>query len=150
YLQKMLGNEIENGTFIPKSPEERITYLIKRLLLIDDYIKLDDLADEMYVSKSTIQNDLIPVRNILSAYDIHLESRPNYGMKVRGEELQLRFCIAEHIFDRNEEKCNPILDTDLTSLSRTDLETILEIIMGQIKENHLTLSDIAINNLFIH
>src|SRR5699024_12454193 len=75
---------------------------------------------------------------------------PNYGMKVRGEELQLRFCIAEHIFDRNEEKCNPILDTDLTSLSRTDLETILEIIMGQIKENHLTLSDIAINNLFIH
>src|SRR5690625_4662180 len=88
YLQLMLGNESENGVFIPKSPEERTTYLMKRLLLIDDYIKLDDLADEMYVSKSTIQNDLIPVRNILSAYDIHLESRPNYGMKWRGEELR--------------------------------------------------------------
>lgn len=150
HLQNMLGNEMENETFIPKSPEERITYLIKRLLLNDDYIKLDALADEMYVSKSTIQNDLIHVKDILSVYDIHLESRPNYGMKVRGKELQLRFCIAEYIFDRNEDNYHPVLDTNLTSLSQPDLDTILKIIMTQIKANHITLSDIAINNLFIH
>lgn len=146
YLQLILGNE----TFIPKSPMERIIYLIKRLLLNDNYIKLDDLSDEMYVSKSTIQNDLIEVRKILSKYDIELESRPNYGMKVQGEELQLRFCIAEYLFDRNEKKYSSIIDKGLTSLSQSDLDTIYDTIMSQIDVNNITLSDIAINNLYIH
>lgn len=146
YLQSLLENE----TFIPKSPEERVIYLIKRLLLHDQYIKLDDLSNEMYVSRSTIQNDLNDVRKILSKYEIELESRPNYGMKVKGRELQLRFCIAEYLFDRNEKKYYAIMDTDLTSLSQADLDTIFEVIMHEIEANQITLSDIAVHNLFIH
>lgn len=146
YLQSLLENE----TFIPKSPEERVIYLIKRLLLHDQYIKLDDLSNEMYVSRSTIQNDLNEVRKILSKYEIELESRPNYGMKVKGRELQLRFCIAEYLFDRNEKKYYAIMDTDLTSLSQADLDTIFEVIMHEIEANQITLSDIAVHNLFIH
>src|SRR5690625_5285133 len=53
YLQNLSMDEAKKPAFIPKLPQERITYLIKRLLLHDTYIKMDDLADEIYVSKST-------------------------------------------------------------------------------------------------
>ena len=150
YLQSVFKEEVSDSTVIPKSPEERLTYLIKRLLLSEGYEKLDDLAEEMYVSKSTIQNDLKQVKHILSGYGIRLESRPNYGLTVRGSELKRRFCVAEYLFDRNEETSDHPVEAHLASLAKTDLDSILAIIMRQIENNKITLSDIALNNLLIH
>src|SRR5690625_6947106 len=96
--------------FIPKLQQERITYLIKRLLLHDTYNKMDDLADEIYVSKSTIQNDLIDVKKLVAEYEIVVESRPNYGLKISGKELNIRFCMSEYIFDRRENLGERLID----------------------------------------
>ncbi|WP_053217888.1 BglG family transcription antiterminator [Virgibacillus senegalensis] len=150
FLHDVLNEQTGEAMLIPVLPEERISYLIRRLLLADGFLKLDDLADEMHISKSTIQNDLKNAKKILANYDIHLESRPNYGLKATGSELKLRFCMAEYIFDRSEEAGQSLLNAQLTSLAKEDLTVIWKIILNQIKENGLTLSDIAINNLFIH
>lgn len=150
YLQSNLSSEVAAEGFVPKTPEERISYMIKRLLLTEAYVKLDDLADEMYVSKSTIQNDLKYVKQILAKYDITLDSRPNYGLKVTASEMKLRFCMAEYLFDRNEGNRNQSLAPHLSPLPKEVLDIILEIIMRQIQLNHITLSDIAINNLLLH
>ena len=149
YLQTL---SITNDANIPKTPEERVAYVIKRLLLHDAYIKLDDLADEIYVSKSTIQNDLIEVKKILSAYDIVVESRPNYGLKVNGNEFKMRYCMAEYVFDRRG-KIGERWDGDASQFNLIDkeiLDTVYAIIISQIKAHQITLSDIAINNLLIH
>lgn len=150
YLKKIANRESTAEGHIPKLPEERITYLVKRFLLSDRYIKLDDLAEEMYISKSTLQNDLAQVKNMLLAYDIRLESRPNYGMKVNADELKLRFCMAEYIFDRDEGMGKLLFTPHFTSLSQEVLDSIIEIIMKQIHVHRIILSDIAINNLVIH
>ncbi|MBT2217660.1 PRD domain-containing protein [Virgibacillus dakarensis] len=150
YLQSNFSEDMTDGDFVPESPEERIFYTIKRLLLCETYVKLDDLADEMFISKSTIQNDLKHVKQILGNFDIKLISRPNYGVKVVGSELKLRFCMAEYIFDRNDRSRNHMIEGNLQLLPKKNLEIIHDIILKQIKANHITLSDIAINNLFIH
>lgn len=62
YLKRISGDESTAQAVIPRLPDERIVHVIKRFLLSESYIKLDDLADEMYVSKSTIQNDLVHVK----------------------------------------------------------------------------------------
>ena len=67
---------------LPMTPEERVSHIIRRLLLSDGYLKLEDLADEIYVSKSTLQNDLKLVKHRLAKYDIRLISRPHYGLRV--------------------------------------------------------------------
>lgn len=150
FLKSLSIEERKGHAFIPKTPEERITYMIKRLLLSESHIKLDDLADEIYVSRSTIQNDLIQVKQILADYNITVDSKPNHGLKVSGNELKLRFCMAEYIFDRNEELCQRLAGQHFTLLPRDVLDAISEIIMRQIKTHQITLSDIAINNLLIH
>ncbi|WP_367946415.1 BglG family transcription antiterminator [Halobacillus salinus] len=131
---------------VPNSPEDRVGYLLKRLLLSEVYVKLDDLAEEMFISKSTIQNDLKEVKELLARYDISLESRPNYGLKVKGDEVKLRFCLSEHLFNRVKTDAEFSID----SISQSDRDAVSEIIMRKIDRNQITLSDIAMNNLLIH
>jgi len=150
YLQSI---SVENSFYnkeAPKTPEDRVIYLIIRFLLSDHYIKLDDLADELYISKSTIQLDMKSVKEILQKYDITLEARPNYGLRAIGEEIKVRFCLSEYVLDRNRQS-NSSLDTPLPSIFFDENRMrIQEIILEEIKKYDITLSDIAINNLLIH
>ena len=86
---------------LPNSPESRIVYMIKKFLLSEKYIKLEDLVDEMHVSQSTLQLDLKSIRSILKSYNLQLNSLPNYGLKIEGKELNRRFAISEYVFNRD-------------------------------------------------
>lgn len=148
FLQTLSQNNSADGK-IPDTPEERVTYIIRKILL-NDYIKLDDLADELYISRSTIQQDMKHVRNILQKYGISLEPRPNYGLKAVGDEIKKRFCLSEYLFERNEKKKSPFFTPLSSSLSVEEVNKIKSIILKKIDTYQITLSDIAINNLLIH
>src|SRR5699024_4641479 len=122
FLQSVFREQVANEDSIPKSPEERTTYLIRRLLLGEHYLKLDDLKN---------------VKEILNEYGIQLESRPNYGIKLKGSELKLRFCMSEYIFNRSDEEIGDdfIAGTELSSLSKKELDSIWKIIMIQLEKN---------------
>ncbi|MCG1027101.1 BglG family transcription antiterminator [Virgibacillus halodenitrificans] len=149
-LLKEVTEGSDGNNLLVNTPEERVSFLIKYLLLTSNYVKLDELAERLYVSKSTIQNDIKQVKKILLEYDLRLESRPNYGLKIVGDELKLRFCMAEYIFDREEKSKEHLLEPLFSSITQVDMDRIQNIIMKQITSNEITLSDIAINNLLIH
>ena len=52
---------------------DRIDYIIKNLINLttkpENTVKLEELADSMYISVSTVKNDLKEVKEILSKYD---------------------------------------------------------------------------------
>ncbi|HLR62923.1 MAG TPA: BglG family transcription antiterminator [Lentibacillus sp.] len=150
FLGTVFNEGVSDNRLTPSLPEERTAYLIKRFLLSNCYLKLDNLADEIFVSKSTIQNDLKNVKNVLQNYNIHLKSKPNHGLKAVGNELKLRFCMAEYIFDRSEELGDKLPEELFSSLNKKDMDAVLDIIVEEIDTNDITLSDIAINNLLIH
>ena len=145
FLQNTFQEELSNPVF----PNERILYLLKRLLLTDGYLKLEDLADEMFISKSTVQNDMRDVRKRLKPYGIELEIKPNYGFKLRGDEVKLRYCMAEHIFPKRESEMD-ILNTRISILPKEELGMIRQTILERISEDEISLSDIGLNNLLIH
>jgi lichenan operon transcriptional antiterminator len=148
-LQKTFQNDPLTQETVPHSSEERVKYLIKRLLLSDGYVKLDDLADELFVSKSTVQNDLRDVKEILKSYEIELEKRPNYGLRLKGKEMKLRFCMSEYIFDRKDRELYCIYKQN-SILPKEEMMLIRTIILEQIKEHDITMSDIRLDNLIIH
>ncbi|MGA8942709.1 MAG: BglG family transcription antiterminator [Thermoactinomyces sp.] len=148
-FRQFLNTNFGNGSQkIPGTPEERITHIIRRLLLNDGYLKLENLADEMFVSKSTVQNDLKQVKEQLGKYDIKLVSRPNHGLKVEGREIKLRFCMAETIFSKNDS--GNFRGETVLPLPRRVLDRIHQIILNQIKKHQITIADISVNNLLIH
>lgn len=81
------------GPFV--SPADRTTYIIRTLLLAEGYLKIEELADLLYVSTSTIQNDLKDVKAALGTHGLELQKRPNYGLQISGREFPLRLCMFE-------------------------------------------------------
>lgn len=91
------------GFFVPRTPEERVTYLLNDLLLRSDWITLQELSNILYVSKSTLSRDLQKVEERLSKYDLVLEKRSHHGIRVVGDEMSRRLCLVNDV----------VLDSDL-------------------------------------
>ncbi|MBU5266994.1 BglG family transcription antiterminator [Virgibacillus proomii] len=150
FLKDVVKNERKKGQIIYHLPQDREEYIIRRLSTSKGYVKLEQLADELYVSKSTVQNDLKQVKEILKEYSITVQSRPNYGLKLQGEELKLRFCMAEYIVERDKNTEKQTFHSMLVSRHKKAFTIIHNIIIEHIIFHNISMSDISINNLLIH
>ena len=79
------------------SKDFRIENILKLLLFSNSYIKQQELADMFYVSLSLINKDIKKVRKLLKDYNIELISKPYYGMKIKGNEKDIRLAIRNEI-----------------------------------------------------
>lgn len=147
-LKQLKQNEAATPQQVSGSSESRHRFLIRKLLLTEEYFRLEDLADLLYVSRPTIQNDIREVRRILKNYGLTLENRPHYGVKIKGSETQLRYCMSDYIFSRTE--IAPESTHSPSILSDEEMDLIREVILERIEVNDIILSDIALNNLVIH
>lgn len=145
FIQELVKNETQGQYLIPVYPEERINYLIKLLLSTDNYIKIEELEEELFVSRSTLTNDLKEVRERLEYYHLDIENKPNYGMKIIGEEFNKRACISKYYF-YTDTYDTVVLNTE----KKEHKELINKILYDTITETDFTLTDIGFQNLVIH
>ncbi|KAB7898575.1 PRD domain-containing protein [Rouxiella sp. S1S-2] len=87
----------------PRSAAERVNRLLIRFLTSSFSLKLEDLADEWFVSRGTLQNDMPEVREHLARYHLNIETKPRYGMKLFGSELAIRACLTDLLFQLNND-----------------------------------------------
>lgn len=130
---------------IPSSSQERVQYLLEYLLVADDYVKIDDLSESLFIGKSTISQDLKEVRERLQEYNLTLTNRPNYGIKVEGREFDLRLCIANHTINRVK------LDSSKNEGDQKAwLEKIANILSEVFDNAHFQMNDVSFQNLIVH
>lgn len=96
---KELQNQIEKQTNVLtfNSLDDRIKYILQKLLYSQDYVNLDDLANEVFVSRNTLQNYIKPIKETLETYNLIYVSKPNLGVKVFGNEKDKRECLLNEI-----------------------------------------------------
>jgi lichenan operon transcriptional antiterminator len=145
FIQSIVKEETHNQHIIPVYPEERINYIIKLLLSIDAYIKIEDLEEQLFVSRSTLSNDLKEIRERLEYYHLDIENKPNYGMKIIGEEFNKRACISKYYFYTDLYD-----DAILKKRNKENKEIIKKILYDTITENKFKLTDIGFENLVLH
>ena len=68
---------------------------IMQRLLSSESVKIDDIADELYVSKSAIKHDMRWVGEFLASYGIQIVSRPIVGSCLIGDEKDIRVAMVE-------------------------------------------------------
>lgn len=110
-----------------KEYETRANEIARRLLVQTDYIKLDDLADQMFLSRSSIKNSLREVRKLLESFKLELESKPGYGVKIKGLEINVRFCMLELFINHHATSVSFLEDSEYLSFFETDVERVGEI-----------------------
>lgn len=131
------------------SQDERITYIICELLGKNDYITINNLADHMFVSRGTINNDLKEVKKWFMKNNIKLESVKGRGIKAIGEERKLRQ-VTSNILFKGTDTTNLLNLGFIRMFSDIDLDFITNLIKISEEQMGNTLSDYAFNNLLIH
>ena len=81
---------------VPRTSPERVYHLLTRFLTSAFSLKLEDLADEWFVSRTTLQSDMAEVREWLARYQLAIETKPRYGMKLFGTEVAMRTCPVSY------------------------------------------------------
>ena len=70
-------NYLHLFNYTEQTPEVRVNTIIAKLLLARNAIDLFDLADEMYISRATLDADLVRVRQFIEAFDLILQTNWN-------------------------------------------------------------------------
>ncbi len=81
------------------SPQKRVAYIIKTLMTNDKPYSMEELAYDMNLGRTTLYNEIKKLNEVLKNYGLSIEGTQNAGIQLKGEELQLRLFILEHIYD---------------------------------------------------
>lgn len=145
FMNSIIQNYNLNQFFEDQS--SRISYIISRLLDSNDYLKSADLADEMYISRSQISNDIKLAKNMLSSYHLTLISKPYYGIKIIGKENDIRNYIIQEKLKIKNLVCDEITHS---FSSHEHIDDINNIVIKILTHSHYIISDIALQNLILH
>lgn len=150
-FKEIYSNEKEKDNYINLISESRAEYIIIKLLLNEikgiDAITQIDLADELFISLSSLKNDIKLAKINLENFKLDIEKNGNKGIKISGREDSLRACIIEKLNSYNSlfiEEFERILKANV---GIENLFVLEEIIRNNIKKFKLRLSDIAFKDL---
>ncbi|WP_320936520.1 HTH domain-containing protein [Enterocloster lavalensis] len=91
----MDDSELRRFYKVPQDANERIYYLIRKLLVVDYPLETGELADEIYVSEPTVVRDLQKARIILAKRNLKLVMEKKGNVRLEGSELNKRLAISE-------------------------------------------------------
>ena len=81
------------------SSSKRIAYILKRLIEQANPIIIDDLSEELMVSRGTVTNDINALRKLVESYDIEIIGTPNKGLEISGEEINIRLIYINIVLE---------------------------------------------------
>ncbi|EED2048233.1 BglG family transcription antiterminator [Listeria monocytogenes] len=137
-----------NMNIVPMFAEDRADYIIRYLLLKNDYVKLETLSEELFVSKSTINLDILEVKRKLKENELKVEKRAGYGIRITGAELAIRFCFSRYLL---VESTSPLItETEINFFGEVNLEMMEQIVVSNIAKYNIHMTDISVKNLIIH
>lgn len=128
--------------------QHREHYILKKMLLREEYIKLEELAEEMYISMATLNRLFKKVKTTFQKYDIHVVSRPAYGVKIVGKEMDKRLCYIHSYEEIGEEHIDALLDD--CSMKKEDYYLTMYFVQKAVDCYGGQLTDVGMKNLVLH
>lgn len=116
----------------------RIYKIIEKLVQTQDYIRIEDMAEEMFVSRATLDRLMPKVKEIVQRYQLTITHKAKFGIRLEGKEINKRLCYAHEVKKY-------IMDNHQEMTLR-----IQKILKDVIKEYNLMMNDINLYNLVQH
>lgn len=134
---------------IPQDYEGRCIYLIKKLLLEKQHqLDIFDLCDELFISYSTLKNDIYKMNTSFAHFQITFSCVDN-KIDIRGTEKNKRRLIT-HVM--SEEASGNFLDLSFLqeSFPAYDIEEACILIKQVFHKYHYYINDFSFINLILH
>ena len=68
-------------------------------LLYNGVCTIDDIAEDLFLSKSVVNNNINEIKNVLEDYRVNIRGTQNVGLRIEGNELEVRKVLIE-LFNR--------------------------------------------------
>lgn len=133
------------------STKDRMKHLLNILMYQNDYIGLDELAEQVFVSINTLKNYIKSLNDILCKYNLELITKANLGVKIIGNENNKRKCLLESILNNNLQNYITEFSKDEHILFKDiELTKLRDIIYHKLKALDIEINDYNFKNLVIH
>ncbi|WP_196593535.1 BglG family transcription antiterminator [Pectinatus sottacetonis] len=138
---------------VPADYNDRISFIIARILLNslhNKVVRQEDLSDELFISLSTLKKYLGDIKKSVARFNLKLTTDRKNGIKINGDEAQIRYCISEYVFNRDDllNLSNNKFFNDI--FPKQEIELVKHILLKIILKHNIHLTDIAFKNLLVH
>jgi len=147
-FKKFLESENEDFNHSVASKDYRISVILFLLLQNEGFISLNQIAEILDVSRNTVLNDMEEVKSQLQHYEIRLESKPHYGVKVSGAEKNIRRMLSKISGSIVESQAIPMEFVDY--ISELDFATETEKFVSLLNEYNIVMTNNAIESILFH
>lgn len=135
------------GTRTPDA-EERVSFIISRLLLEDEPVDLYEIADELFVSEATIQSDLKKIRRRIEPFHLSLRNEASC-LSIEGTEKNKRSLTSYMITNTHykgflSDEGSRFLDNDY------QIDILRKNLVSIFNECSFYYNDYSLNNIILH
>lgn len=85
-------------------PKDRQQYMMLRILTGEPPVKLEDLQQELFISRASAYNDLHQAQETLQSYKISIQRFSSDGIRVKGKERHIRTCLVDLLSSSDDEE----------------------------------------------
>ncbi len=142
-----MGKEL-NAAYDFSYQDDRIIFIINRIMASTDMVNTYDLADEMYVSYSTIEKDILKVKETIEKYNLTIRRSKGF-LTLTGAENDKRKLIKDIIYNSSKIPLEDYLD-QLCAEVNIDMRKIKSIITDTLAKHKIYTNDYYLVNILIH
>lgn len=146
-----LRTELNQNNIIPQTPEERLNYILKTLLIkkhSQNQANIYDFMNELYVSESTFRADCQKINNICEKYNCSLQISKDI-VRINGSEKNKRKILNSYIVNESQNHFGD--EQFLKSLfPNLDFTFIKQTIQSTFEEHHYFMNDFSLSNFVRH
>lgn len=150
YLEEVKSQMASKDITTIQESNDRQYYILNRLFFEQSAVYVDAIADELFVSRSTISNDLVEIKKLITPYQIELQSKSNKGIFIVGNEQNIRHFIMNYFFMERLHDNLFAFSMYANLLEGISVEEIVIIVLDECRESQLKLSDFIVYNLVFH
>lgn len=133
---------------IPQNYKERSRYMIKKRIIENEIVDLFELSDLLYVSYSTLKNDIAKMNQEYQQFQIHFRLK-NDQLYLDGSEKQIRKLISHVLAD--ETASHTInLETLINNYEPKIVQIVTQAVDNMIDHPSILKNDLALMNLILH
>lgn len=150
----LLKERVSKEDTLIEEKESRINSILSTLAFLSvchgkGSIKVEELSDKLYVSTSTIKNDIKEAKEILKNYKLNISRSGNSGIKLIGAERNIRGFISDYLVKKYNNNCS----NEIKMLFGDDnnyFTLVASNVLKTLEKFNLDITDLGFNNLCTH
>lgn len=148
--QEMVQSYIEEikGALAPDLPRVRVINIIMLLLQTTEFQTIDMFADSLMISRSTVLSDMVEVEKQVRIFDLNVEAKSHYGVRLLGDETNFRRAFSYFL---SQKETGLLKKSNYLNFEKAfPFEDIRAVLSEEVQINHLKLSYFALENILVH